>query len=616
MNETIYLTLTLFIILGILFFIIDNDFSNVSESFLTKKSLRKTRTAFRNFGRNVNRAFRKAFVPRPSPPPPPRPAPYVPHNILRTYDAHSIMREYGLPINIQSNQPCTFDEQCSTAIGLRSSSQRYCLAHHGSRGVCVTEDGCRNNQKNINGYENTTSCKGVTFGNIYGNVKRELNTNIIRGINTSTGWSEIASKLEISSPSVPPIPSLETLKNRVRYDFKKKLPNDIKDIFDDNFSLPLRPVNNTYFIDYTNYQRNQRGLMFEKWVDDSKYKDKIYSRKLDEFNQDTSKWIKIKYFQKILNNLLDIVTNNHRSDNAKRDVVVEWYKRFEFRNKLLELERPFVSKFEKKEFIDLAAIKKEEERLKKLAEFKKQLDANMEKWRQKLNKALFEDDKNLKEDLDKLGDEMGQELNTFQNDLNKCYDSNAACKLKSSINGIRNTKETEMVKPYMQNKMTENENQPHITGANINYGNAFKEMKMKRQEESDKRKEKLDKIEKWYNLRKENLEKRKAQFIEDKSKEAIELEKKYTDTMKKLFKDQTDLEESVISTKLTVNQINDIQKNRKNIDNTIQSTKKDYNDNLKKIQESVQIKEEEFLIIMKQVEDLKDEFITKVYSEY
>lgn len=616
MNKTIYLTLILFITLGILFFIIENDFSKGSESFLTKKSLRKTRTAFQRFGRNVNTAFRRAFVPRPRPPSPPRPAPYVPHNILGIYDAHSVMRDYGLPINIQSNQPCTFDEQCSSAIGLKSRSKRYCLAHHGSRGVCVTEDGCRSNQKNRNGYENTSSCKGVTFGNIYVNVKRKLDPNIIRGINTSTGWSEIASKLEISSPGVPPIPSLKTLKERVRRDLTKKLPNDIKNIFDDNISLPLRPVNDTYFIDYTNYKRHNRGLKWIKWEQDSQEREKNYNRNLSVFNEDASKWMQIQFYQKKLNELLTIVENNHRSDNAKRDVVVEWYKRFEFRTKLLKLEEPIDSKFEKRESIDLAAIEKEEERLKRLAEFKKKLGEDMERWRQKLNKALFEDDKNLKEHLDKLGDEMEQELGMFQNDLNKCYGSNAACKLKSSINGIRNTKETEMVKPYMQNKMTENQNQPHITGANINYGNVFKEMKMKRQEEAEKRKEKLDKIEKWYNLRKENLEKKKAQFIEDKSKEAIVLEQKNTESLNALLKDQADLEKDLISIRLTADQINQIEKEMKNIDNNIQSLKKDYEDNLKKIQESVEIKEEEFFIIMKQAEDLKDEFITKVYSEY
>jgi predicted nucleic acid-binding Zn-ribbon protein len=83
-----------------------------------------------------------------------------------------------------------------------------------------------------------------------------------------------------------------------------------------------------------------------------------------------------------------------------------------------------------------------------------------------------------------------------------------------------------------------------------------------------------------------------------------------------LLKDQADLEKDLISIRLTADQINQIEKEMKNIDNNIQSLKKDYEDNLKKIQESVEIKEEEFFIIMKQAEDLKDEFITKVYSEY
>lgn len=604
MNETIYLTLILFIILGILFFIIENHFSNGSESFLSKKSLRKTRTA-----------FRRVFIPRPRVPPPPRPPPYVPYNILGTYDGRSIMRDYGLPINIQSNQPCTFDEQCSSSIGFRSRSKRYCLAHHGSTGVCVTEDGCRNNQKNRNGYENTSSCKGVTFGNIYVNTKHKLNHNISRDIDTSTGWSKISSKLEISSPSVPPIPSLQSLKNRVRNDFEQKLPADIKDIFN-TFSLPSRPVNNTYFIDYTNYTRNKRGLTWMKWENDSRDREKNYNNNLSAFNQETSKWIQIKFYQKKLNELLTIVENNHRSDNAKRDVVVEWYKKYAIRNKLIDLEKREVSNFEKKIFMDPDEIRRREERQARLDELKKTLAKNMEKWRAELNDALFKDDIKLKEDLDKLGDEIENELNIFQNGLKNCYHSNAVCKLKSSINVIRNTKETEMVKPHMQNKMTENQNQPHITGANINYGNVFKEMKMKREEASQKRKEKLDKIEKWYNLKKENLEELKFKGIEKEKEDLIKKQESILENIETKENELKEINDSVSSKSLTMAEIREIQQQKKKINDNIQELEKEYEKKQQNSDQYINEIKDEFLIIMQQTEDVKDEFIAKVYSEY
>jgi hypothetical protein len=266
--------------------------------------------------------------------------------------------------------------------------------------------------------------------------------------------------------------------------------------------------------------------------------------------------------------------------------------------------------------MDPDEIRRREERQARLDELKKTLAKNMEKWRAELNDALFKDDIKLKEDLDKLGDEIENELNIFQNGLKNCYHSNAVCKLKSSINVIRNTKETEMVKPHMQNKMTENQNQPHITGANINYGNVFKEMKMKREEASQKRKEKLDKIEKWYNLKKENLEELKFKGIEKEKEDLIKKQESILENIETKENELKEINDSVSSKSLTMAEIREIQQQKKKINDNIQELEKEYEKKQQNSDQYINEIKDEFLIIMQQTEDVKDEFIAKVYSEY
>jgi hypothetical protein len=354
---------------------------------------------------------------------------------------------------------------------------------------------------------------GKSFGSVFHESTHDLaNINSIQ-VNLNTNWQEILSTITVTTTEVPEITPFNDIKQRIITEFTNKLPNDIKDDVK-RLTVPSRleprPVNWTIFNDYTNYQRSWNRTNniknFKDWSQDVKNRDKNYNNEIRPFIDGEKKRIRIKKSIEKINQYINSANQNYNSDTEKRKKVVAYVARFKVRAEILKLEEVMKGSLNMKEGeIDEEEIKRREDQLKRMKELEDDLEERMNEWKINFDNDMLEKGNILDDELDDYGNKLGGELDNFRDELNKCYKSNSACKLRKSNKFLVHLKDGEKLKNVMAPVLSPEQKDPWIPGATVDYSLKFKQMKEAREQREKERQDKLTSINEWFERKKKEV---------------------------------------------------------------------------------------------------------------